>query len=128
MDILINYDQSSEDFGDAVWVNGPANTNVVTDSESVVAQRLRIRLQTFLGEWAFNTAYGVPYWQRILGKKISKVSVDRIMQEQILSERGVVEIASFNSTLSTNREYSMQFRVRVINNLITDVIEISEVI
>lgn len=126
MDILQNTDASDPNYLDAVFINGAAP--VVTDSAGVVAQRLRIRLRTFLGEWVFNTEYGVPYFQRILGKKVTKVAVDRIMQEQILSERGVVEIASFSSTLSRTREYSMQFRVRATNNQITDVIEISEVI
>lgn len=122
----MNNDPSDPNYGDAVWVNG--QSEVVTDSAGVVAQRLRILLRTFLGEWVFNTAYGVPYWQRILGKKISKVAVDRIMQEQILSERGVLEIVSFSSELSRTREYSMQFRVRANNNQITETIEITEVI
>lgn len=126
MDILQNSDSSSPDYGDAVWINGKCP--MVTDSAGVVAQRLRIKLRTFLGEWVFNTAYGVPYWQRILGKKVSKVSVDRIFQEQILAEDGVVELVFFSSTLSAQREYSAQFRVRANNNLITETIEITEVI
>ena len=126
MDILQNSDPSSATYGDAIWINGQCP--MVTDSAGVVAQRLRIKLRTFLGEWEFNTNYGVPYWQRILGKKVSKASVDRIFQEQILDEDGVVELVSFSSTLSTQREYSAQFRVRANNNLITETIEITEVI
>lgn len=126
MDILQNSDTSSENYGDAIWVNGQCP--MVTDSAGVVAQRLRIRLRTFLGEWVFDTLYGVPWWQRILGKKIPKVAVDRILQEQILLEKGVVELVSFSSSLSSKREYSAQFRVRANNNQITETIEIAEVI
>lgn len=126
MDILQNSDPSSATYGDAIWINGQCP--MITDSAGVVAQRLRIKLRTFLGEWEFNTNYGVPYWQRILGKKINKASVDRIFQEQILDEDGVVELVSFSSTLSTRREYAAQFRVRANNNIITETIEITEVI
>jgi len=67
-----------------------------------------------LSEWEFNTVYGVPYLQRILGKKIQKEDVDNIFREQILLEPGVAELLSFNSTLttSTTRVYSLTFKVR----------------
>jgi hypothetical protein len=89
--------------------------------EDIVAQRLTIRLLTFLGEWFANTAYGVPYWQRILGKKVDKSTVDAIFQEKILEEDGVAEILSFNSELSRTREYSLRFKVRCTDSTIANV-------
>jgi hypothetical protein len=77
----------------------------------VVGQRLKIRLQTFQGEYDFNTGYGVPYFQRILGKKIRKQDVDNIFQQIILEEVGVLEILKFNSTL-INKTYNLNFSVR----------------
>lgn len=128
MDILLNNDFSSEDYHDAIFINGPLTTDGITSIPvDVVAQRLSIRLQTFLGEWFINTAYGVPYWQRILGKKVSKTAIDRIFQEQILSERGVREITSFSSTFQ-NRTYDMSFRVRAINGAVTETITINNVL
>ena len=125
MDILLNNDVTSPSFGDAVWINGPLTAdNLTTDPASVVAQRLRIRLQTFLGEWFLATGYGVPYWQRILGRKVSKTSVDRIFQEQILGERGVREIVSFSSTFQ-NRQYDMSFRVRALDGSVTESITVN---
>lgn len=125
MDILLNNDVTSPSFGDSIWINGPLTTdNLTVDPASVVAQRLRIRLQTFLGEWFLNTAYGVPYWQRILGKKTTKTAVDRIFQEQILSERGVREIVSFSSTFK-NRQYDMSFRVRALDGAVSEAITIN---
>lgn len=125
MDIKLNNDISSLDYHDAVFINGPLTSEGLrTEAAEVVAQRLSIRLQTFLGEWFINTAYGVPYWQSILGKKITKTRVDRIFQEQILAERGVREITSFSSTLQ-NRIYEMSFRVRAINGSLTETITIN---
>lgn len=125
MDILLNNDFSSLSFGDAVFINGPLTTEGITSTPAdVVAQRLRIRLQTFKGEWFLNTEYGPAYWQRILGRKVSKTSVDRIFQEQILSERGVREIVSFSSTFQ-NRQYDMSFRVRALDGSVTESITVN---
>jgi len=125
MDILLDNDVTSPSFGDSIWINGPLTTaNITSDPATVVAQRLRIRLQTFLGEWFLNTGYGVPYWQRILGKKTSKTAIDRIFQEQILDERGVREISSFSSTFK-NRQYDMSFRVRALDGSLSEVITIN---
>jgi hypothetical protein len=66
-----------------------------------------------LGEWSFNTVYGVPWFQRLLGvKQTSKAAADLIFQQQILAEKGVKEIVSFDSTF-VNRQYSLVVRVRV---------------
>ena len=125
MDILLNNIEGSLDYNDAIFINGPLTTEGITSTAAeVVAQRLSIRLQTFLGEWFINTAYGVAYWQRILGKKVSKTAVDRIFQEQILSERGVREITSFTSTFQ-NRQYEMSFRVRALDGSQTETISIN---
>ncbi|MNQ81959.1 hypothetical protein D3C85_969970 [compost metagenome] len=113
------------DSHDLLFVNGECP--VTTESREVVAQRLKIRLLTFRNEWFLSLSYGVPYWQRILGKKVTKAGVDRIFQEDILKERGVLEISSFNSTFK-NREYSMSFRVRTNGNQVTEEITINEVI
>jgi len=125
MDILINSDTASPSYNDAVFINGPLALDGVSSSPvEVVAQRLQIRLQSFLGEWFINTAYGIPYWQQLLGKKINKTAADRIFQEQILSERGVREITSFSSTLK-NRIYEMSFRVRALDGSQTETISIN---
>lgn len=108
MDILLH--RTGPNAGDMVFVNGSCPT---TDGYSdVVAQRLYIMLRTFQGEWYMNENHGIPYLQQILGHKIRKSTVDRILQEKILSEEGVAEIVFFVSTLSTERMYTCSFRVR----------------
>lgn len=98
---------------DIVFVNG--GCPVVQEKAEIVAQRLKIRLLTFLNEWFINVNYGVPYMQRILGKKVAKETVDQIMQENILQEAGVSEILTFDSTLKS-REYSLVFKVKCKDN------------
>lgn len=120
MDFLLN------DNHDITWNNGPLTKEFTTQPlTQTVGQRLKIRLLTFLGEWSFNTVYGVPYWQRLLGtKQTSKAAADLIFQTQILAEEGVKEIVSFESTF-VNRQYSLVFKVRVVTGEVTAPIVIS---
>ncbi len=100
------------DTGDMVFVNG--TTPITEDYTANVGQRLFILLRTFLAEWYLNTDYGIPYTQQIMGRKIKKSTVDRILQQKILGEQGVSEILSFDSTLDNGRTYSCTFKVRTI--------------
>lgn len=99
---------------DATFVNGPDISSMIVNKQvDVVAQRLTIRLRTFLGEWFLNTQYGVPYFERILRKGVNKTSVDNILREQILEEAGVLEIESFISEFDPSaRSYSCKFQVK----------------
>lgn len=123
MDLLLNVDTN-----DAVWVNGPLTKEFTTQPfTQTVEQRLRIRLQTFLEEYFWDTTYGIPYFQRLLGKKqTSKAAADLIFQTNILAEVGVKEIVSFDSTF-VNRVYSLTFRVKVVDGTISSPIVINNI-
>lgn len=120
MDFKLDYSS-----GDIIFVNRPlVKTDMTQPLVETVQQRLFIRLRTLYGEWFLNTDYGVPYFQRILGFKNTKSSVDLIFQQNILAETGVKEITYFNSTL-VNRQYSLNFRVKVVDGSTTDTISIT---
>lgn len=106
MDILLN-----EDTHDIVFINGDCP---ITDGQkTTVAQRLKVRLQTFLGEYFLNTSIGVPYYQRIFGKIKNKSTIDTIFQREILSDEGVIEITSYRSDLDVSTRYlEVTFTVR----------------
>lgn len=109
---------------DIVFVNGE---NVVTKGMvDIVAQRLTIRLKTFLAEWFLNVEYGVPWDTRILGQKVKKSAVDIILQDQIYSERGVSRISHFRSSMNGTgeRKYSLEFRVVTTDGEETSIITI----
>ncbi len=124
MDLLLD-----KDTNDIVWVNGPLRKSETTQPlTQVVSQRLSIRLHSYLGEWFMDTTYGVPYWQRILGFKNKKETIDLIFQEQILAEAGVKEIVSFSSTFNNaQRHYSATFQVRVTSGEVTSPILITPI-
>lgn len=107
MDILL--DPQSHD---VIFVNGAAPTT--RSQQDVVAQRLKITLQTFLGEWFLNLDTGIPYFQQILTKIRNKSSVDAIFQQAILADEGVIEMLAYSSTLNVaSRGFDLSFTVRV---------------
>lgn len=110
MDLLLDSQTN-----DLVFVNGGCPvTQLMTD---IVVQRLKITLYTFLGEWFLDPTVGVPYFQQIFGKLRTKNTVDLIFQRIISDDRDVIEILSFESSLTAeNRGYEMTFQVRVADN------------
>ena len=110
MDLLVNRERDADDFGDMVFVNG--STPITNEFVDAVAQRVFILLRTFESEWYLNDTTGVPYLTRILGQKVEKSTVDRILQQKILEQSGVADILEFNSTLSGKRVYEASMRIR----------------
>lgn len=122
MDLLLNYET-----GDLTWKNGPLTIDYTTQPYvDTVKQRLFIMLRTFQGEWFMDLNHGIPYWQSILGKKTTKSAVDLIFQQKILAQNGVKEITEFKSTF-VNRQYSLDFKVRVSTGEVTDTITINPI-
>lgn len=114
MDLLL--DSTTNDL---VFVNG---TSSVTQTQSeIVAQRLKIALYTFLGEWFLDTTLGTPWFQQILGKNRTQSTIDILFQTIIAADEGVIEIKDFSSTLGTDRGYTMTFTVRVSDGTTTTV-------
>lgn len=112
---------------DIIWNNGPLTKEYTTQPfTETVAQRLKIRLLTFKEEWIFNTEYGPPYWQRVLGFKNNKSALDLLFQEEILKESGVKQLVTFTSTF-VNRQYSFTFTVKVTSGDVTSPITIQPI-
>ncbi len=108
---------------DAIFING--QTPVTYENKLTVAQRLKIKLLTFRSEWFLDQTIGIPYFQQILQRGVSKLTIDTIFQEAILSEPDVLEIVEFNSIIDTEtRSYQLSFKVRTNENQITNYIDI----
>lgn len=110
MDLLVNRERDTDGYGDMVFING--STPITDEFVDAVAQRVFILLRTFESEWYLNDTTGVPYLTRILGQKVEKSTVDRILQQKILEQSGVADILEFNSTLSGKRVYEVSMRIR----------------
>ncbi len=90
-----------------------------------IRQKLIIKLLSFKGDWFLNAEEGLPYYESILGKSRSKETIDTIYKRAILSTEGVLEIVSFRSNITPQREYVMQFIVRTVEDTVLEPIELS---
>lgn len=75
----------------------------LVDGAQRVAQQVRTRLRTFLGEWEFDLDAGVPWYQRIIGiKAVSLNDVDAVLKAQILDVADVEAILEFSMTFNSS--------------------------
>lgn len=110
---------------DLIYING--DTPITAEEKINVAQKLKIKLQTFKSEWFLDNTIGIPYFQTIFQRGVSKATVDAIYQEAILSEPYVKEIFEFNSMIDPlTRTYQLSFKVRTRHNQITEYIDITQ--
>jgi len=114
MDIKLDED------GDISLVNGDAQTTGIGAED--LAQRLRIRLNTFQGEWFMDNTLGIDWWNRVMGKNRSKMAVDALIQDAILKEPDALQIVSYTSSISTDRKFSCSFRVRTEDGAVSSAI------
>ena len=68
-----------------------ANVNVITGREAH-AQHLKIRMETWQGEWTFDLRRGLPYIQRILILNFNEADVRTILYNYILATPGFIAI------------------------------------
>lgn len=80
--------------GDLDLTGGDLN---IVDGVDAIAQHVRIRLRTFLGEWFLDQRIGVPYYQQILVKNPATNTVRRILQEVVATTPGIVSVDDFST-------------------------------
>ncbi len=86
----------------------------IVEGRDQVAQRLKTRLKTWLGEWFLDTDWGVPYLESILVKNPDFTRVNAVLTQQILLDAEITEIVqgslatSFDNKL---RKFSYSARV-----------------
>ena len=82
---------------------------LLIDNAERVAQQIKVKLLTFLGEWFLDNTWGVPYLEYILVKKPNQDLIKQILSEQILS---VDDVKSLNAL---ELDYQVKVRTLIIN-------------
>lgn len=82
------------------------------DTCESLRQRLIIKLLSFRADWYLDLTSGVPYYESILGRPRAKETIDIIFKEAILNTPDVIEITEFKSTITKDRFYKLNFKVR----------------
>lgn len=83
---------------------------VLNSGIEATRQRIMIALLTFKGEWLLDTDKGVPYFQTIFRKGVTKDIVDSTIRREVRKVQGVKSVQSLTSTLDNRtREYTCNF-------------------
>lgn len=70
-----------------------------------VRQRIKVALWHHFDEYFFNRPAGVPWYQSILGSKMSQESLQNILREKIQIVPGVIQVLSLQVT-NLGRDYT----------------------
>lgn len=95
---------------------------VLMEPQESLVQRVRTRLQTFLGEVFTNESLGVPYFQQIFGEKNPRVSVlNAGFTGPVLALNGVSRITRLDYELLDDRK--LQVFIGVLGEDGTQIVE-----
>lgn len=100
---------------------GEDNDLVVISSADQVAQNVKIRLLSYLGEWFLNIKSGTPYFQSILGQVYRPQNAAAIIRKRIIGTPGVDSMLKFDFDL-TNRSLSIFAEIKIGETISTVVI------
>lgn len=75
------------------------NLKLTEDNLESVAQKIKIRLLRYFGEWFLDNTVGVPYFQEILKKGTSKDYIDTLFIDEISNTVGVRRVVSYSSVI-----------------------------
>ncbi len=94
---------------------------ITSSSGEAIAQKVKIRLLTFLGEWHLDKSIGTAWFEKILRKGATDYVVDQEIRKRTLETEGVRAITSFSSEFDQrNRSYSC--RLVITTDLDEDVV------
>jgi hypothetical protein len=120
-DISIDFDPSSATYRDMVILDGDAVLTSDADPRGThpVLQNIRQALGAFRGEWFMDTTVGVPWFQTIFQKGTSKAERDAVLSAAILGAPGVIQLASFSSTVDyATRSMAVSFAANTVNGTV----------
>lgn len=93
------------------------NCVLTLDNGMSVAQKIKIRLLRYRGEWFKNTTKGIPYFQELMKKGVAKDYIDTIMIDEILDTTGVVSLDAYESELTLSNVYVASFVATTSNGI-----------
>lgn len=80
-------------------IDTTSNALSLVTGYDAIAQHLRIRLRTFLGEWFLDTRIGFPFFEELFIKNPNKLVIDSRIRETVLETPGIVAVGSINYEL-----------------------------
>jgi hypothetical protein len=82
-------------------VNTSTGDLTILEGLDATAQRLKIKLLFFLGEWFLDQSVGIPYYESVLIKNPNLAVVNAIFRKAILTDEAVEAINQFELTIDS---------------------------
>lgn len=93
----------------------------IVSGTDVVAQRLRLRLGLWLGEWFLNALVGVP-WPQWIGSKPDLKTIESVLRRAITTAPGIASLDVFSLSLDgASRALNVSFRATAVTGEVIDV-------
>lgn len=83
--------------------------------EELARQKIKARLQFFLGEWFLDVRLGVPYFRDILRKGADVDVVTAILRRVILETDGVAAVEQVSVSSTVERELTVNYSATLEN-------------
>lgn len=103
--------------GDGSWLFGKGR-NDYKRSKEAIAQNIKTRLKSFLGDCFFDLNAGID-WPNLLGTK-DPATLKLAISACILNTEGVTGINLLNYSLSESRTLSLQYTVDTVEGVVSD--------
>lgn len=97
--------------GDLVFQGGSLR-RIEAEAEAV-AQRLRIRLGSLLGEWPLDADFGFDWLGQVLVKAPDPLTLSALLKDAITGTTGVGRLTAFELNLSDDRRLQVTFTALV---------------
>lgn len=89
------------------------------EGQEEIAQIVKLRLQSFYGEWFLDTTRGVPYFTTIFEKGVDPATIDNVFIETIINVPGIISLIEYDSILDTRtRRLTINFKARTVNGVL----------
>lgn len=102
------------------WTYGKGKNDYLQNN-GAVAQSIKTRLQSFLGDCFFDTTAGIDWFNLVGGK--NQLALNLAISATILNTTGVTAIVSLTTNLSTTRVFTLNYSVETVygrlNNIVT---------
>lgn len=104
--------------GDLQLVGGQL---VLVSGVEAIAQDIRTRLRWFRGEWFLDARTGFPWFERVLGQKVTERVVELLLRRAIGTTPGVTRIATLRVSIDRrSRELQATFSAVAVDGSVID--------
>lgn len=106
--LALSVDTNNPNPGD-IYLGADSNDRLTSTLSEEVAQLLYTRFRFFQGEWFLDGTIGTPWFQSVLGQKVSIPAVTQLLKRVVTTCPGVASVQRFTLTQLPSRGVRIDF-------------------